>query len=72
MYNSFSGVIVFAGGSGISFALSVLPELLHRAKDISNVKALKLLEKLTPEVMEEIEGILDNRPAEPGSFGRKR
>ena len=28
-----------------------------------NVKALDLLEKLTPEVMESIEGVLGNRPA---------
>lgn len=42
----------------------------HQIDD--NVKALKLLEKLTPEVMEEIEGILDNKPAEPGHFNRKR
>lgn len=28
-----------------------------------NVRALAVLEKLTPEVMEEIEGILDNKPA---------
>jgi aryl-alcohol dehydrogenase-like predicted oxidoreductase len=37
-----------------------------------NMKALKLLPKLTPEVMEEIEKILDNKPTEPNSFGRKR
>jgi aryl-alcohol dehydrogenase-like predicted oxidoreductase len=42
----------------------------HQIDD--NVKALKLLEKLTPEVMEEIESILENRPTEPGTFGRKR
>jgi predicted aldo/keto reductase-like oxidoreductase len=33
------------------------PEQVH-----DNCKALKLLEKLTPEVMEEIEGILQNKP----------
>ncbi|KJX97312.1 voltage-gated potassium channel beta-2 subunit like protein [Zymoseptoria brevis] len=37
-----------------------------------NCKALKLLPKLTPEIMEEIEKILDNKPKEPNSFGRKR
>ena len=37
-----------------------------------NVKAMKLLPKLTDEVMEEIEKVLGNKPAEPGSFGRKR
>lgn len=37
-----------------------------------NVKALKLVPKLTPEIMQEIEGILDNTPSEPGTFGRKR
>lgn len=37
-----------------------------------NIKALKLLPKLTPEVMEEIEKILDNKPAEAPSYGRKR
>jgi aryl-alcohol dehydrogenase-like predicted oxidoreductase len=42
----------------------------HQIDD--NVKALKLLDKLTPEVMEEIEGILGNKPAEPGHFNRKR
>ncbi|KAI0008121.1 Aldo/keto reductase [Xylariaceae sp. FL0662B] len=37
-----------------------------------NVKALKLVEKLTPDVMEEIEKILDNTPAQPPRFGRER
>jgi aryl-alcohol dehydrogenase-like predicted oxidoreductase len=37
-----------------------------------NVKALELLEKLTPEVMEEIEGILENKPKAPPSMGRSR
>lgn len=37
-----------------------------------NVKALKLVPKLTPEVMQEIEAVLDNSPTEPGTFGRKR
>jgi voltage-dependent potassium channel beta subunit len=39
---------------------------------VDNVKALKLLEKLTPEVMEEIEGILDNKPTPRPVFGRAR
>jgi voltage-dependent potassium channel beta subunit len=39
---------------------------------IDNVKALKLLEKLTPEVMEEIEGVLSNKPAARFTFGRDR
>lgn len=37
-----------------------------------NVKALKLLEKLTPEIVDEIEKVLDNKPAEANSYGRKR
>jgi hypothetical protein len=37
-----------------------------------NFGALKLLEKLTPELMEEIEKILDNKPAGPATFGRDR
>lgn len=37
-----------------------------------NVGALKLVEKLTPEVMEDIEKILDNKPAPTPDFGRKR
>jgi len=37
-----------------------------------NVKALTLLPKITDEVYEEIEKILDNKPAEEATFGRKR
>ncbi|KAI1261227.1 Aldo/keto reductase [Xylariaceae sp. FL1019] len=37
-----------------------------------NAKALKLAEKITPEVMEEIEKILDNKPAQAPTFGRER
>lgn len=37
-----------------------------------NCAALKLYEKLTPEVMEEIEGILQNKPPAPSTFGRNR
>lgn len=42
----------------------------HQIDD--NVKAVKLAEKITPEIMEQIEGILDNKPAGPGTFGRSR
>jgi len=34
------------------------------------VKSVALVQKLTPEVMERIEKILDNKPAPEGSFGR--
>ncbi|KAF5022704.1 hypothetical protein F66182_5252 [Fusarium sp. NRRL 66182] len=37
-----------------------------------NFKALKLVEKLSPEVVEEIETILDNKPKSPATFGRER
>lgn len=37
-----------------------------------NVKALQLLPKLTAEVMEEIESILDNKPKAPSSYNRSR
>jgi aryl-alcohol dehydrogenase-like predicted oxidoreductase len=37
-----------------------------------NCKAIKLLEKLTPEIMEEIEGILGNKPKPTPTFGRSR
>ena len=37
-----------------------------------NVKALQLLPKMTDDVMEDIEKILDNKPAEVASYGRKR
>jgi aryl-alcohol dehydrogenase-like predicted oxidoreductase len=33
------------------------PEQIH-----DNIKALKLLPKLTPEIMEEIESVLQNKP----------
>lgn len=42
----------------------------HQIDD--NVKSLALLEKLTPEVMEEIEEILGNKPEAAGTFNRKR
>lgn len=37
-----------------------------------NCKAVALLDKLTPELMEEIDTILDNKPKHPSSFGRDR
>lgn len=37
-----------------------------------NCKALDLLPKLTPEVMEEIEGILENKPKALPIYGRSR
>jgi voltage-dependent potassium channel beta subunit len=37
-----------------------------------NVGALKLLPKLTPEVLEEIEKILDNKPKATPNYGRER
>jgi len=43
------------------------PEQIHE-----NVKALDLIPKLTPEVLGEIESILDNKPKETPTFGRSR
>jgi aryl-alcohol dehydrogenase-like predicted oxidoreductase len=37
-----------------------------------NCKAVQLVSKLTDEVMEEIEAVLDNKPAEVAAYGRKR
>jgi aryl-alcohol dehydrogenase-like predicted oxidoreductase len=37
-----------------------------------NCKALQILDKLTPEVLEEIEGILDNKPKPTPTYGRSR
>ncbi|KAH8660239.1 voltage-gated potassium channel subunit beta-3 [Xylariales sp. PMI_506] len=37
-----------------------------------NCKALQLVDKITPEVLEEIEAILDNKPAAAPTFGRER
>lgn len=37
-----------------------------------NIKAIALLDKLTPEILEEIEGILDNKPAQKPTYGRDR
>ncbi|KAK1752651.1 NADP-dependent oxidoreductase domain-containing protein [Echria macrotheca] len=39
---------------------------------LENLKAVELLDKLTPEVLEEIEGVLANKPSPPNTFGRKR
>jgi voltage-dependent potassium channel beta subunit len=37
-----------------------------------NLKALDVIDKLTPEVLEEIEGVLDNKPPGVATFGRQR
>lgn len=37
-----------------------------------NCESLKLVPKLTPEVMQEIEGILENKPSPAPTFGRDR
>ncbi|KAL0475600.1 voltage-gated potassium channel beta-2 subunit [Neurospora intermedia] len=37
-----------------------------------NLKALPLIDKLTPEIMEEIESVLDNKPTPPATYGRDR
>lgn len=37
-----------------------------------NCKAIAMLEKLTPEIMEEIETILENKPKAPNTFNRNR
>lgn len=37
-----------------------------------NCKALKVLAQLTPEYMEEIEKILENKPSQPSNYGRSR
>lgn len=39
---------------------------------VDNCGALKILPQLTTEVMEEIEKILENKPAPPPNFGRSR
>ena len=35
-----------------------------------NLKSLEVIERLTPEVMDKIEAIVDNRPAAPQRFGQ--
>ena len=37
-----------------------------------NCAAMKLVPKLTDDVMEQIEGILENKPPGPGTFNRSR
>ncbi|KAK3329223.1 NADP-dependent oxidoreductase domain-containing protein [Apodospora peruviana] len=37
---------------------------------VDNLKALDLVDKLTPEIMEEIESVLANKPSGPATFGR--
>jgi len=37
---------------------------------LDNLKALEVMPKLTPEIMDKIEVILDNKPAPPSTFGR--
>jgi len=37
-----------------------------------NCKAIQMLDKFTPEILEEIEKILDNKPKEAPSYGRSR
>lgn len=39
---------------------------------VENCKALDVLDKLTPEIMKEIEEVLDNRPEAPKLWGRNR
>ncbi|KAK3392781.1 NADP-dependent oxidoreductase domain-containing protein [Podospora didyma] len=39
---------------------------------LDNLKALPLIDKLTPEIMEEIEAVLDNKPKGPATFGRQQ
>jgi hypothetical protein len=39
---------------------------------VDNLKALDLIDKLTPELMSEIETVLDNKPKGAATFGRDR
>lgn len=39
---------------------------------VDNVKALELIDKLTPEIMDEIDAVLDNKPKHPATWGRDR
>ncbi|KAL2174136.1 NADP-dependent oxidoreductase domain-containing protein [Thermothelomyces heterothallicus CBS 202.75] len=43
---------------------------VEQVKD--NLKALDLIDKLTPEILEEIEGVLQNKPKPVNTFGRDR
>ena len=37
-----------------------------------NCKAMKLLPKITPEIMQKIEDVLANKPTPPATYGRQR
>ena len=37
-----------------------------------NCKAMKLLPKITPEIMQKIEDVLANKPSPPATYGRQR
>lgn len=37
-----------------------------------NCKAMKLLPKITPEIMQKIEDVLANKPSPPAAYGRQR
>ncbi|EON95889.1 putative voltage-gated potassium channel beta-2 subunit protein [Phaeoacremonium minimum UCRPA7] len=39
---------------------------------VDNCKALELIQKLTPDIMEEIEKVLENKPTPRATFGRER
>ncbi len=39
---------------------------------VDNLKALEVIDKMTPEILEEIEGVLDNKPKGVHTFGRDR
>lgn len=39
---------------------------------VDNVKALDLIDKLTPEIMDEIDAVMDNKPKHPATWGRDR
>lgn len=39
---------------------------------VDNCKALGISKKITPEILQEIEGILDNAPPKPANYGRER
>ena len=39
---------------------------------VDNCKAVQMMQKITPEIMEEIEKILDNKPKGAEVFGRER
>lgn len=39
---------------------------------VDNCKALGIAKKITPEILQEIEAVLDNTPAKPPNYGRER